>query len=197
MVRFRSLHAQRNLYYTAKMFVMNLRAGLVCSILATSCVFAQQTAQSQGPYTPVNSDFIAVYKADSVNMSRERQADYLGWVRQFYNGTWGWEGWTNAESRALDRLVPARKAKFMRRLDRLGFLVAAEWSKDNNSRRIDTNNQLKTWGYKLDSAIRMENGSGQALGNVVTQVENEVATLLKTGPQIPLPKALQDNQGGG
>jgi hypothetical protein len=68
--------------------------------------------------------------------SRQSWPDYYDWVRQFYFDSSGWFP-------TMDALVatvrdPAAAARISAQLTTLGRRVAAEWSKDNSCRRIDT-----------------------------------------------------------
>ena len=62
-------------------------------------------------------------------------------------------------------------------LNELGRRVAAEWSKDNGVRRIDTV-ALRVLGGRITTAARRDDGSGKAIREEVRALQTEVDARL-------------------
>jgi hypothetical protein len=89
--------------------------------------------------------FRQAYQSDAANRARQSEAEYLGWVRRFYEGHRVFPRWSEITTGIADKLEPQEQARVDDIGFRLGRRIAAEWAKDNAVRRIDTG-MLSLWG---------------------------------------------------
>lgn len=129
-------------------------------------------------YSPKEEDFRAEYERDTANQGRESWRDYWYWVGKFYGGNFGVRGWT-AQSKDLLAAVKSDDARDELRatLNDLGRRVAAEWSKDNGIRKIDTGD-LQTYGRRLQQAKARDDGSGRALKAALDALRSDIDAKL-------------------
>lgn len=133
-------------------------------------------AKARDWYVPKKEDFRPEYDRDAVNQSRESWDDYWSWVTQFYNGNLFSTGWTT-QSQDLLGSVRAEKTRDELRaaLNALGRRAAAEWSKDNGVRKLDTNDlRLR----QSAPAGESDDGSGSSLRSVIGTIAAELETKL-------------------
>ncbi len=101
--------------------------------------------------------------------------DQLKWYQRFNEGVLFFDGWQDISQSILSQ-YPTEKQKEVRRfIQRMGIIIGTEWSKDNDTRRIDTD-QLDSWGDRLKEAASKDNGH---LTLVLAQIGDEVKTLLR------------------
>jgi hypothetical protein len=101
--------------------------------------------------------------------------DQLKWYQRFNEGVLFFDGWQDISQSILSQ-YPTEKRKEVRRfIQRMGIIIGTEWSKDNDIRRIDTD-QLDSWGDRLKEAACKDNGH---LTLVLAQIGDEVKTLLR------------------
>jgi hypothetical protein len=125
-------------------------------------------------YSPRESDFRPEYDRDAVNQAKESWGEYWSWVQTFYTGNLFSPGWTGQGTATL-RGVQSEKARCELRsdLNELGRLVAAEWSKDNGVRKIDTA-ALRVLGARITKAAKSDDGSGKAIRKEIEAIQTEV-----------------------
>ena len=80
----------------------------------------------------------------------QSEQDYQNWMKSFYRGSFLVKGWDDRKREILGA-ISEKKEETGRLLDELGELIAPEWAKDNNIRKID-NNDLLRWGNLLKQA---------------------------------------------
>ncbi len=129
-------------------------------------------------YVPQKADFRPEYDRDAVNQSRESWDNYWSWITQFYDGNLFAQGWTKQSEDLLDGVRAEKtRAELRAALNALGRRAAAEWSKDNGVRKLDTND-LRTFGNRLQQAKRRDDGSGSSLRSVIGTIAAGLETKL-------------------
>ena len=100
-------------------------------------------------YSPREADFRPEYARYAANQAKESWKEYWYWVQTFYAGAIFTPGWT-AQATATLQGVQSEKMRDELRADlnELGRRVAAEWSKDNGARKIDTTS-LRVFGGRI------------------------------------------------
>ena len=103
-------------------------------------------------YSPREADFRPEYARYAANQAKESWKEYWYWVQTFYAGAIFTPGWT-AQATATLQGVQSEKMRDELRADlnELGRRVAAEWSKDNGARKIDTTS-LRVFGGRISKA---------------------------------------------
>jgi hypothetical protein len=129
-------------------------------------------------YSPREADFRPEYDRDAANQARESWGEYWSWVQTFYQGNFLSPGWTSQGTATL-RGVRSEKTRDELRsdLNELGRRVAAEWSKDNGVRKIDTA-ALRALGGRITKASQRDDGSGQAIQEELKAIRGEVDAKL-------------------
>ena len=130
-------------------------------------------------YSPREADFRPEYDRDVANQARESWSEYWSWVKTFYQGSFLSTGWTG-QGKATLKGVRSEKTRDELRsdLNDLGRRIAAEWSKDNGVRKIDTA-ALQTLGGRIAKATQRDDGSGQAIQKELKAIKTEVDDKLK------------------
>lgn len=123
---------------------------------------------------PPENLFVENYDRDARNAGLQPLAEYLTWIKRFYQG---WElyptGW-HLIARDLTAKIadPALQADVEFELRQLGVAIAGEWAKDNAARRI-TSRHIAIWGNALQkSAERAETL------DMLTRIKEDVDNLL-------------------
>ncbi len=129
-------------------------------------------------YSPREADFRPEYDRDAANQARETWQEYWPWVQTFYQGNFLSSGWTGQGEVTLNG-VRSEKARDELRADLngLGRQIAAEWSKDNGVRKIDTG-ALRVLGSRITKAAQRDDGSGGAIQEELTAIRAEVDAKL-------------------
>ncbi len=104
------------------------------------------------------------------SLSQEEQE----WYQKFQNGLMLFAGWKEISADILKALPPAERPLTEQLLKDLGVRIGTEWSKDNNIRRIDTD-QLRSWGDRLRKARQK---GDTHLSRTVQAISTEVDELL-------------------
>lgn len=134
-------------------------------------------------YKPVEKEFKNVYEKDVRNKRVQRWEEYWDWIKKFYDGTWFSKGWNQRADRLLTAVTDSEACEQVStKLNRLGKLVAGEWAKDNNVRKITTGD-VRKWGKALNQARDRKKGSGTVLAAKVTSILTEVETRLGVDDQ--------------
>jgi len=129
-------------------------------------------------YAPTNTDFRPEYDRDAVNQPRQSWDEYWSWVARFYDGSFFAKGWTKQSEDLVDGVrAEGTRDELRAALNALGRRAAAEWSKDNGVRKLDTNG-LRTFGKRLQKAKKDDDGSGSSLRSVIAAIAAEVETKL-------------------
>jgi hypothetical protein len=129
-------------------------------------------------YSPREADFRPEYDRDAANQAKETWDEYWSWVQTFYQGNFLSSGWTGQGKVTLNG-VRSEKARDELRsdLNELGRRVAAEWSKDNAVRKIDTA-ALRVLGGRITKATQRDDGSGRAIQEELQAIRAEADAKL-------------------
>ena len=134
-------------------------------------------------YKPVEKEFKNVYEKDVRNKQVQRWNEYWDWIKKFYGGTWLSKGWNQRADKLLAVVTDSEACEQVAtELNRLGKLVAGEWAKDNNVRKITTGD-VRKWGKALNQARDKEKGSGTVLAAKVISILMEAETRLRLDDQ--------------
>lgn len=98
------------------------------------------------------AQFEAAWQADADNRELQTLEDYLQWVERFYEGNNLVPGWVGMTERLQERVPDGQWAQVQPQLLSLGAQIAAEWSKDNRVRRINTR-CAAVWRDALQEAL--------------------------------------------
>jgi hypothetical protein len=129
-------------------------------------------------YAPKEADFRPEYDRDTANQAKESWQEYWSWVNKFYEGDFFTQGWTKQGKGLLEVVRSERTRDELRAtLNDLGRRVAAEWSKDNGVRKIDTANLLQ-FGRQLQIARQRDDGSGSSIRAAVDKIRSQVDAKL-------------------
>ncbi len=120
--------------------------------------------------------FQAQYAADAQNRSRQTWDEYAKWVRTFYEGKRfpPVPGWVAREREILDKLPAEAKESARGSVAAIGRLLAAEWAKDNDVRRVATGD-LQSWGKRFAEAAKDAATLRLALEEVEAEVGRRIA----------------------
>ena len=135
--------------------------GMGCLLLVACASSGDRLLSHNWPQMlPPLGYFQCSYQADPVNQRYQSEAEYLEWIRVFYQGSLLYPtGWLDVEEAILDSIkdptlvsapVPDRHPQ-QTRLQELGAAIAAEWARHNDVRLID-NRLLALWGATLQFA---------------------------------------------
>lgn len=132
-------------------------------------------------YKPVEREFRSVYEKDGRNKQVQRWDEYWNWIKKFYGGTWLTKGWDHQANKLLAAVTDYDvREQVATEINRLGKLVAGEWAKDNNVRKITTRD-VRRWGKEFNRALENEKGSGRVLTTLMISILREVETRLELG----------------
>lgn len=130
-------------------------------------------------YVPNEADFRPEYDRDQANRRVQSWDEYWGWIRSFYGGNFGWEGWVLV-TRANLAVVTAADARqeLLSLHNGLGRRVAQEWAKDNGLRKISTAD-LGRWNRGIQKARRSDRGSGAQLKAALEAIDREATRQMQ------------------
>jgi hypothetical protein len=135
---------------------------------------AEALVESWRPY------FVAEYRRDACNTSRQSFDEYWRWVRTFLLvGGSGYEGWLAQSISAVANMRDAAaKQQLSARSQEIGKRIAGEWSKDSACRKIYSNPfqgrpNLLDWGRRLQRAAGRDRGDGQEIAAALATIEAE------------------------
>ena len=132
-------------------------------------------------YQPVEKEFRSVYEKDMPNKQVQSWDEYWDWIKKFYGGTWLTKGWNQQADKLLADVTDFEVREHVAtEINRLGKLVAGEWAKDNNVRKITTRD-VRKWGKELNQALEKEKGSGKVLSTHMISILMEVEARLGIG----------------
>ena len=163
---------------TAAAITFAALAPLGCLAAAAEPKDAPPPATAAEWYVPKEEDFRTEYNRDTANQAKESWPEYWSWVKKFYDGDFFTRGWTKQGKGLLEAVRTERARDELRAaLNDLGRRVAAEWSKDNGVRKIDTANLLQ-FGKRLQEAKARDDGSGSSVRAAVDKVRADVDARL-------------------
>jgi hypothetical protein len=130
-------------------------------------------------YSPREADFRPEYDRGAANQAKESWDEYWSWVKTFYEGAFLSPGWTSQGTVTLNGVRSEKMRDELRSdLNELGRRIAAEWSKDNGVRKIDTAS-LRVLGGRITKATQRDDGSGRAIQEELKAIRAEVDAKLR------------------
>lgn len=97
------------------------------------------------------------------------------WYKKFYHGVFFFDGWKEISESILAHLPPEEEKIQKDFVNQLGIKIGTEWSRNNDSRRIDTS-MLRGWGKQLRNAAKE---SPVRLSQVLKTINSEVDKVLR------------------
>ena len=111
------------------------------------------------------------YAKDPENGRRQTEDQYLKWARRFSNY------WAQLSMLVTKRLCKELSLATLRlRSEDLGRMIAAEWSKHNGIRRINSGD-LRRWRRAIKSSVASANAK-EEISTALENIEREVALKL-------------------
>ena len=168
---------------TSRIMLKDLQnaATIVMLLTLTACT-TLASVQKWPSDLPERDIFVDEFLSD--RQLRPSDADeieaHLIWIVRFYQGTILYpNGWTRASERFVASIKKQRhKRKMSARLRSLGILIANEWAKDNDVRRIN-NTSVAIWGSALRTSAARDDQF-----NYISKVERDVEELI-AGTLLP------------
>jgi hypothetical protein len=127
------------------------------------------------------TDFEKAHGADPKNAARQPFEDYWNWIKVFLiTGGAGQRGWLEQGDEVLRAVKRTAAAEdLLGRLRTIGRGIAAEWAKENRSRRVYStflqgSPNLAEWGKQLQRAAAADAGDGVAIGKALDAIEREL-----------------------
>jgi hypothetical protein len=140
---------------------------------------SRPTSHAKALYMPVPGDFRPIYESDSANKSKQKWEEYYSWVTTFYRGNILAPGWSKRVNEILEGLRSERARDELRAsLNELGRMLAAEWSKDNDVRKV-SNSDLLSFGSRFSQAKDKEDGTGTVLRKEIAAIRAEIELRFK------------------
>ena len=99
----------------------------------------------------------------------------LQWYQKFNEGIFFFDGWREITETVLEKYAQEEKEDIILFMQHLGIRIGAEWSKDNDVRKIDTD-MLRAWGKKIKGAAKAEKAE---LTIALHELDSEVFMILQ------------------
>ena len=142
-------------------------------LLLAGCATAPERQLPEWPDNlPPLSYYEARYAADSYNQQHQTKQDYLLWVKRFYKGWGGIQGWLSIREQILADIPQNERAAMREKLNRLGQRIASEWAKQSDRRAI-VNKTVQVWINAAHLA-----GTRDDHERLVRQISTDVDALL-------------------
>ena len=155
------------------MYMMRRLAVVTAILVLQGCAAPVKEADAWPAQLPARQHFQHVYAADASNAAVQTEAQYLAWVRRFYEGSefYAW-GFLDLESLVQDGRDGEAALILKQKLDAVGMQIGADWAKDRGEKSITTR-MLVVWAAAIQSAVMTP-----GLESVVDQVSADVAAVL-------------------
>ena len=102
--------------------------------------------------------------------------DEKEWFTTFQEGTFYVQGWKEITSKIIEKIQRKRKKEEVQRsLNHLGIRIGYEWSKNNDTRKIDTD-MLEQWGSELQKTAE---DNPDKLPIVIADIRQKVFELVQ------------------
>ncbi len=145
---------------------------------ATKFIRGATLEKEEGWYVPSQNDFRVEYDRDHANRKLQKWEQYWGWVQTFYAGNALATGWSRQALEGVSVIkVKNTRNEFIRILNEQGKLIAKEWAKDRNVRKISTLDLLR-WNGAIVRAQRTEDGTGNIARPVLQDLSAQIAQKL-------------------
>lgn len=116
------------------------------------------------------------YKKDTRNKEIQSWKNYWHWVERFYLNRLFVSGWLDLRYMLTLGKEKTDQEKIKDKMDSLGRQIAAEWAKEREFRKIDSND-TREWIHDLQQAKRENNGAGKIL-SILDHMEKKVSNKL-------------------
>lgn len=166
----------KSLTYLKILFVITLNLTLVTYITAEPVAenpevrITKEKSLDSEKKDSVTKDIFPIESDILENLTEEQQH----WFKKFNDGILFYDGWQSISEEIIKACAEQDKLYFKKFMQRLGILVGAEWSRENDVRRIDTD-MLKSWGKRIRAATKQDKDT---LKEVLENIEQEVQTIL-------------------
>jgi len=144
---------------------------IICTIAALQIYFLLimpfQAAGEQTLYTN-NEQQVTVISVDKLSLEEKE------WFAKFQEGTLFVQGWKGITADILAKTPEDLQEEQRLALETLGTKIGCEWSKDNDTRKIDTD-MLKQWGKQLKQTVT---DNPHQVSQVIAEINQRVAMLL-------------------
>ncbi|MEN8189983.1 MAG: hypothetical protein ABFS19_09075 [Thermodesulfobacteriota bacterium] len=125
---------------------------LAIVFLSSGVVQGEETVVDGAATIPLVDESMAeVNQATLAAMGQEER----DWYEKFYKGVVFFDGWKKITLRVLEKYSDEEQTRALAFMQHLGVKIGAEWAKDNDIRKIDTE-MLKGWGKQLKQAVKKE-----------------------------------------
>ena len=101
-------------------------------------------------------------------------AEERKWFRVFQEGNFLAEGWQAITEKILAHTPEAERAERRAALERLGYKIGLEWSKNNDIRKIDTR-MLQEWGGRLKKVAK---NNPEQIPALIASINQELDRIL-------------------
>lgn len=126
-----------------------------CWLLTSCAAWRPEVSEAAWPDSiPPRAEFAALYEEDDANRAVQSEREYLLWIKRFYVGwrLYG-QGWNDLVPDVMAHVAdPLARLELTRELNDTGKIIAGEWAKDVDSRRIETRH-LAIWGEAMREAV--------------------------------------------
>ncbi len=143
-------------------------------------------------YEPSPDDFRPAFARHQAARGHQTWEGYWGWIQTFYEGTRLARGWTDrARSLVAEVRSETERDRLWTRLNQIGRIIAAEWARDYDLRRVSTADLL-AWGKMMEKARSRDAGDGaeihRVLDDITGQIHGKVGAGLAGHDPIPEPQ---------
>jgi hypothetical protein len=121
---------------------------------------------------PRSKQFKGRFAKDNANKRTQTWEDYWAWVKSFYKGRlFVDEGWAKRSKKLASTKEMATYANV------LGRIIASEWAKRHDDRRIDTGD-VAGWARALETASK-DDAKGKKRMSALRKIADQIAAKLR------------------
>lgn len=140
-------------------------------LMMTGCATAPERPEWPENMPP-RAYYESQYAADSNNQQHQSEREYLLWVKRFYTGWSGVDGWHSLREQILSDVAVDKRPAMRDQLRTLGRRMAAEWAKASGQRAI-TGQTVQVWSHAAREA-----GARGNYEQLVRQIAGDLDALL-------------------
>ena len=144
---------------------------IICTFTALQiCFLLIMPFQAAGEQTLYenNEQQVTVISVDKLSPEEKE------WFAKFLEGSLFVQGWKGITADILAKTPEDLQEEQRLALETLGTKIGCEWSKDNDTRKIDTD-MLKQWGKQLKQTVT---DNPHQVSQVIAEINQRVAMLL-------------------
>ena len=144
---------------------------IICTFTALQiCFLLIMPFQAAGEQTLYenNEQQVTVISVDKLSPEEKE------WFAKFLEGSLFVQGWKGITADILAKTPEDLQEEQRLALETLGTKIGCEWSKDNDTRKIDTD-MLKQWGKQLKKTVT---DNPHQVSQVIAEINQRVAMLL-------------------